>query len=103
MSPTTIFAPASTAAAAISSLSTLVIAVTTVIFFCVCTLLVYAVIAFRDRPNDDGSEPVVVGWTVIPVVIVVVLSLAGARVMTGVQNASRAASRVDVFAVVYLF
>src|SRR6266850_3290484 len=55
MSPTTIFAPASTAAAAIFDLSVLVIAVTAGIFVVVCALLVDAVVAFRKRPNDDGA------------------------------------------------
>jgi len=111
MSPTTIFAPASTTAAAISGLSTLVIAVTAVIFLCVCALLVYAIVAFRKRPNDDGSEPaqvygsnqVEIAWTVIPVLIVVVLFLASARVITGVQNADRPASTVDVIAIGHQF
>jgi cytochrome c oxidase subunit 2 len=111
MSPTTIFAPASTAAAAISGLSTLVFEVTTVIFVCVCTLLVYAIVAFRKRPNDDGSEPaqvygsnqVEIAWTVIPVLIVVVLFLASARVITGVQNADRPASTIAVIAIAHQF
>ncbi len=111
MSPTTIFAPASTTAAAISGLSTLVIAVTAVIFLCVCALLVYAIVAFRKRPNDDDSEPaqvygsnqVEIAWTVIPVLIVVVLFLASARVITGVQNADRPASTVDVIAIGHQF
>jgi cytochrome c oxidase subunit 2 len=111
MSPTTIFAPASTAAAAISGLSALVVAVTAVIFLCVSALLVYAIVAFRKRPNDDGSEPaqvygsnqVEIAWTVIPVLIVVVLFLASARVITGVQNADRPASTVEVIAIGHQF
>ena len=111
MSPTTIFAPASTAAAAIFDLSTLVIGVTAVIFSCVCALLVYAVVAFRKRPDDDGSEPaqvygsnqVEIAWTVIPVLIVVALFLASARVVTGVQNADRPAGTVDVIAIGHQF
>ena len=111
MSPTTIFAPASTAAAAISGLSALVVAVTAVIFLCVCALLIYAIVAFRRRPNDDGSEPaqvygsnqIEIAWTVIPVLIVVVLFLASARVITGVQNADRPANTVDVIAIGHQF
>jgi cytochrome c oxidase subunit 2 len=111
MSPTSIFAPASTAAAAIFDLSTLVVAVTAVIFLCVCALLVYAVVAFRKRPDDDGTEPaqvygsnqVEIAWTVIPVLIVLALFLASARVITGVQNADRPASTVEVIAVGHQF
>jgi cytochrome c oxidase subunit 2 len=111
MSPTSIFAPASTPAAAIYGLSTLVIGVTAVIFVCVCSLLVYAVVRFRKRPDDDGSEPaqvygsnqVEIAWTVIPVLIVVVLFLASARVITSVQNADRPANSVQVVAVGHQF
>ena len=111
MSPTTIFAPASTAAAAIFDLSTLVIAVTAVIFVSVCGLLVYAVIAFRKRPDDDDIEPaqvygsnqVEIAWTVIPVLIVVALFLASARVITGVQNVEHPASAVEVIAIGHQF
>jgi len=111
MSPTTIFAPASTAAAEIFGLSTLVLAVTAVIFLSVGALLVYAIVAFRKRPNDDGSEPaqvygsnqVEIAWTVIPILIVVALFLASARVITGVQNADRPAGTIDVIAIGHQF
>ena len=111
MSPTTIFAPASSAAAAIFDLSALVIAVTAVIFLGVCALLVYVIVAFRKRANDDGSEPaqvygsnqVEIAWTVIPILIVFALFLASARVITGVQHADRPASAVDVIAIGHQF
>src|SRR6266852_4999051 len=111
MSPTTIFAPASTAAAEIFGLSTLVLAVTAGIFLCVGALLVYAIVAFRKRSNDDGSEPaqvygsnqVEIAWTVIPILIVVALFLASARVITGVQNADRPATTIDVIAIGHQF
>ncbi len=111
MSPTTIFAPASTAAAEIFGLSTLVLAVTAGIFLCVGALLVYAIVAFRKRSNDDGSEPaqvygsnqVEIAWTVIPILIVVALFLASARVITGVQNADRPASTIEVIAIGHQF
>jgi cytochrome c oxidase subunit 2 len=111
MSPTTIFAPASTPAAAIFGLSTLVIGVTAVIFVCVWALLAYAVVRFRKRPDDDGSEPaqvygsnqVEIAWTVIPILIVVVLFLASARVITFVQNAERPPGTIEVVAVGHQF
>ena len=51
------------------------------IFVVVFSLLVYAVTKFRQRKNDDESEPPQVygsnqmelAWTVLPVLIVVVL------------------------------
>jgi cytochrome c oxidase subunit 2 len=111
MSPTTIFAPASTPAAAIFGLSTLVIGVTALIFVCVCGLLTYAVFRFRKRLDDDGSEPaqvygsnqVELAWTVIPTLIVVVLFLASARVITFVQHADRPADSIQVVAVGHQF
>ncbi len=111
MSPTSIFAPASTPAAAIFGLSTLVLGVTAAIFVCVCALLVYAVVTFKKRPDDDGSEPaqvygsnqVEIAWTVIPTLIVVVLFLASARVITSVQNADRSPGSIQVVAVGHQF
>jgi cytochrome c oxidase subunit 2 len=111
MSPTTIFAPASTPAATIFGLSTLVIAVTAAIFLCVGTLLAYAVITFRKRPDDDGSEPpqvygsnqVEVAWTVIPVLIVGVLFLASARVISTIQKAAPTTDSIHVTAVGHQF
>jgi cytochrome c oxidase subunit II len=111
MSPTTIFAPASTPAAAIFGLSTLVIAVTAVILVCVGSLLAYAVFKFRKRPGDDGAEPpqvygsnqVEVAWTVIPILIVVVLFLASARVISSIQNADPTPGSIHVIAVGHQF
>jgi heme/copper-type cytochrome/quinol oxidase subunit 2 len=94
MSPTTIFAPASTPAQLIFSLSSLVIGVVIAIFVVVASLLAYAVIRFRRRLDDDRSEPpqvygsnrVELAWTVIPILIVIVLFLGSARVITSVEN-----------------
>ena len=95
MSPTTIFAPASTSAHAIFQLSVFVVAIAAVIFAVVGGLLVYAVVKFRRRRHDDGREPaqiygstrIELAWTVIPVLIVFVLFLASARVIFSVQAA----------------
>ena len=111
MSPTTIFSPASTPAVAIGGLARLVIGVTALIFVCVSALIAYAVFRFRKRRDDDGSEPPQVygsnqlelAWTVIPVLIVVVLFLASARVITFVQNADRQADSIHVVAVGHQF
>ena len=94
LSPTNVFAPASTPAHSILELSRLVLAVTATIFVIVFTLLAYAVVKFRKRTGDDGREPaqvygstqVEVAWTVIPILIVMVLFLATVRVIANVQN-----------------
>lgn len=94
MSPTNIFAPVSTPANAIFGLSVFTLAVTAAIFLVVFGLLAYATIRFRRKNDDDQREPaqvfgstqVEVAWTVIPVLIVVVLFLASARVIASIQN-----------------
>jgi cytochrome c oxidase subunit II len=95
-SPTNIFAPASTPAKSIFHLSLFVIAITAVIFVVVGSLLTYAVVKYRRRKDDDGREPaqvygsnqVEIAWTVIPVLIVVVLFMATARVIADIQKAA---------------
>ena len=94
-SSTNIFKPASTPAKSILSVSLFVLVITGVIFIVVGSLLTYAVVKFRRRKGDDGREPAQVygsnqvetAWTVIPVLIVVVLFMATARVIANVQNA----------------
>jgi cytochrome c oxidase subunit II len=94
-SPTSIFTPASTPARSIFGLSLFVLAITGVIFGVVGSLLAYAVVKFRKREDDDSREPaqvygsnqVEVAWTVIPILIVVVLFMATARVIANVQKA----------------
>jgi len=109
-SPTNILAPASTPAHSIFGLSLFVLAVTGAIFAIVFSLLVYAVAKFRRR-NDDGREPpqvygsnqVEVAWTVIPILIVVALFMATARVIADIQKASPSASAIEVVAIGHQF
>src|SRR5712691_1118797 len=104
MSPTSIFAPVSTPADSIFELSMFVLAVTAGIFVVVFGLLVYAVVRFRRRRDDDGSEPpqvygsyeVELAWTIIPVLIVVALFLATARVIASVQHPPKPKDALDV-------
>jgi cytochrome c oxidase subunit 2 len=104
LNPTNIFAPASTPADTIFGLSIFVLAVTGAIFVVVFALLVYAALKFRARSQDDVREPaqiygstqVELAWTVIPVLIVVVLFLASARVIASVQNAVRPPGTIEV-------
>src|SRR5215469_17752770 len=96
MSPTNIFAPVSTPAHAIFGISMFTLVVTGAIFVVVFSLLVYAAVKFREKREDNGREPaqvygstqVELAWTVIPVLIVVVLFLAAARVIASIQNAA---------------
>ena len=78
----------------IFGLSIFVLAVTAAIFVVVFTLLAYSVVKFRKRKNDDGREPpqvygsnqVEVAWTVIPILIVVALFMATARVIAAYRT-----------------
>ncbi len=111
LSPTSIFAPVSTPAKSIFGLSIFVLAVTAAIFVVVFTLLAYSVGKFRKRKSDDGREPpqvygsnqVEVAWTVIPVLIVVALFMATARVIADIQKASPSANTIQVVAIGHQF
>ena len=109
-SPTNIFAPASTPADSIFGLSLFVLAVTAAIFVVVASLLVYCVVKFKKRKDDDGREPaqvygsnqVELAWTVIPVLIVAALFMATARVIATVQN-PQPGNALEVIAVGHQF
>src|SRR5580704_17572456 len=104
MSPTNIFAPVSTPAESIFGLSMFVLATMAMIFVVVFALLVYVAIRFRNKSQDDRSEPaqvygstqVEMAWTVIPVLIVIALFLASARVIASIQNPMRPAGALEV-------
>jgi cytochrome c oxidase subunit II len=106
-SPTNIFAPTSTPAHSIFGLSMFVLAITALIFVFVAGLLIYAVIKFRKRATEGGAEPAQVygstqielAWTIIPILIVVVLFLATARVIHAIQDAPQPRNAVEVTAV----
>src|SRR5580700_7623591 len=103
MSPTSIFAPASTPAESIFGLSVFVFSIVAVIFVVVFALLVYAVVRFRQQASYStepaqvyGSTQVELAWTVIPVLIVVALFLATARVIGSIQNQPRPQNAIEV-------
>jgi cytochrome c oxidase subunit 2 len=106
-----IFAPESTPARSIFDLSIFVVAITGIIFIVVFTLLVYAVVKFRSIPGDAGREPAQVygstqielAWTVVPILIVVVLFLASARVIHAVQDAPKPPAALDVTVIGHQF
>src|ERR1700758_16201 len=110
-SPTNIFAPASTPAKSIFGLSLFVLAVTGGVFLTVFALLVYSVVKFRKRRNDDGREPpqvygsnqVELAWTIIPILIVVALFMATARVIAVVQKTSPPSGAISVTAIGHQF
>jgi cytochrome c oxidase subunit 2 len=99
-----VFAPVSAPADAAYTAATLVLAITAAIFVIVGGLLAYGIVAFRRRPDDDGSEPAQVygseqielAWTVIPILVVIVLCLVTARTVYDVQGAPKPPGAVDV-------
>jgi cytochrome c oxidase subunit 2 len=111
MNPTSIFAPASTPAQSIFDLSLLVMEVTGAIFVVVFCLLAYAVVKYRRRAATDGREPAQVygstqlelAWTVIPVLIVVILFLAAARVIASIQDAVHPSNAIEVSVIGHQF
>lgn len=106
-----IFEPHSTPAKTIFHLSNFVLAITGLIFIVVFTLLTYAIVKFRGKVGDVRSEPAQVygstqielAWTVIPILIVVVLFLATARVIHAIQDAPKPVAALDVTVVGHQF
>src|SRR5215469_10531017 len=111
LSPTSIFSPVSTPASSIYGLSLFVLAIAAGIFAIVFSLLVYSVVRFRTKGDDDGREPpqiygsnqVELAWTVIPVLVVVTLFMATVRVLAGIQNVSQPANAIEVVAIGHQF
>src|ERR1700683_4692696 len=106
-----IFKPDSTPADSIFNLSLFVLAITGVIFLLVFSLIVYSIVKYRRREGGDHSEPpqvygsnqVELAWTVIPVLIVLILFLATARVIHSVQDAPQPPQSVEVTAIGHQF
>jgi cytochrome c oxidase subunit 2 len=106
-----IFEPHSTPADFIDHLSHFVLIITGMIFLVVFSLLMYAVVKFRGRAADVTREPpqvygstqIELAWTVIPILIVVVLFLAAARVIHAIQDAPKPATAVEVIAIGHQF
>src|ERR1700681_4057569 len=106
-----IFNPHSTPAESIYHLSLFVLGITALIFLVVFSLLLYVVVKFRERSADGGREPAQVygstqielAWTVIPILIVVVLFLATARVIHAIQDAPKPSTAVEVTVIGHQF
>ena len=88
------FKPQATPADSVYNVSMLMLAICAAIFLVVGGLIVFTIVRFRSRKMDDSREPVQVygsnrieiAWTVIPILIVVVLSMATARAVVEVQS-----------------
>jgi cytochrome c oxidase subunit II len=106
-----IFAPESTPAKAIVDLSVFVLGITAVIFVVVSALLLYSIVKFRATPANADREPAQVygstqielAWTIIPILIVVVLFAATARVIHAIQDAPRPPTALEVTVVGHQF
>src|SRR6202035_3372101 len=87
------FKPEATPADSIFNVSMLMLAICAAIFLVVGGLLAFTIVRFRRRKVDDSREPaqvygsnrIEIAWTVIPVLIVLVLSMATARTVMEVQ------------------
>jgi len=92
-------------------LSLLVLKVTGIIFAVVSALLLYVIIKFRSKgdvrthepPQVYGSTQIEMAWTVMPILVVIILFLATARVIHAIQDAPRPTSAIDVTAIGHQF
>jgi cytochrome c oxidase subunit II len=106
-----IFEPRSTPADSIRHLSFFVLSITGLIFLVVFTLLTYVIFKFGRKSGDSGSEPAQVygstqielAWTVIPVLIVVILFAATARVIHAIQDAPKPPAALEVIVIGHQF
>jgi cytochrome c oxidase subunit II len=88
-----IFNPEATPAESVYHLSVLVLTVCAAIFLVVAGLLAFTIVRFRRKPDEAheppqvyGSSRIEIAWTVIPILIVFVLTMATARVVIAIQN-----------------
>lgn len=88
------FRPLATPAEFVYHLSILTLLICGAIFAVVAGLLTYAIVRFRHRGGDDGNEPpqvygsnqIEIAWTVIPILIVFVLTMSTARITSAIQD-----------------
>jgi cytochrome c oxidase subunit 2 len=110
---TSIFSPEGTPAHSIFELSQLVMLFALGVFLVVGGLLLFATIRYRHRPSDAaalqepaqiyGSSQIQLSWTVVPVLIVLILFLASARVIWTTEHAARPAKTLDVTVIGHQF
>ncbi len=109
-SSTSIFSTQSTPAREVHELSLFVLLISAAIFVGVSALLTYALVRFKAREGETAEPPQVFGsvqielsWTIIPILIIVVLFLATARVLFSVQDAPKPSTALDVTVVGHQF
>jgi cytochrome c oxidase subunit II len=98
------FKPQATPADSVYNLSMLMLAICAAIFVVVAGLLAFTIVRFRRRKADDlrepaqvyGSNRIEIAWTVIPILIVLVLSMATARAVVEVRNKRMPADALPV-------
>jgi cytochrome c oxidase subunit 2 len=111
--PTNIFAPAGTPAREIFGLSLLIVGIVVGIFIVVSGLLLFVLLRFHHRSSSPdatcepaqiyGSNQIELSWTVIPLLLVVILFLATARVIFSTEQAPRPAQALDVTVIGHQF
>jgi cytochrome c oxidase subunit II len=104
--PTNIFRPAGSSAHSILGVSMLVLSITACIFLVVAGLLLFVLLRYRHRPSAPdaiqepaqiyGSNQIELSWTVIPILIVVILFLATARVIFSTEQIPKPSAALDV-------
>lgn len=110
-SNTNIFSSLSTPAHDITRLGYFVLAITGGLFVAISALLVYAIVRYRARPEDEEIEPpqvfgsteIELSWTIIPVLIIVVLFLTTAGVIFGLQDFPEPRNALEVTVVGHQF
>ena len=99
-----IFAPVSTPAAKEADLAKFVLVLSAVVFVVVAGLITYSVVRFRVPVGEQGPEPpqvygsaqVEAAWTAVPLIIILVLMLATARVIHEIQAAQQPPNALEV-------
>jgi len=99
-----IFKPLATPAEQAKDLSILTLWICAVIFLIVGGLTAYAVFKYRRPAGADQTEPpqvygsnqIEIAWTVIPILIVFVLTMSTARVIAALQDKRQTAGQLDV-------
>jgi cytochrome c oxidase subunit 2 len=110
---TSMFSPVATPGHMVLGLSRLMFGVTAGIFIVVASLLTYVLFRYRhrrDEPDADrepqqiyGSTQIELSWTVIPILIVVMLFLATARIIFATQDAPKPQNALEVTVIGHQF
>src|SRR5579875_3135906 len=98
------FSPVSKPAHEIFDLALFTLAITGGIFLAVGIPMLYSIVRYRRRKDDDGSEPrqvygsaqIEVAWTVVPVIIVVILILTSTRLIFAIKDAPKPKSALNI-------